>query len=327
MPAVPPILSFEDAITASSARKKVVLLGNGFSIAQSGGQFSYSNLLERCGLARDEPVRNVFNVLSTVDFEEVIHALEHAAKIEAAYGDAGKSQKFQVDATLVRAALIHAIRAVHPNIQFDVPEAQRNACAAFLSRFELIFTLNYDLLLYWTILHAARQHTDGFAFGDEIDGFRTFNEGAPCSTHYLHGALHLFCNDELETQKRIVTNYTIIDDITETIRSHGRLPLFVAEGTTTQKKGRINSVPYLRYCYDKLANIEGSLFVYGHSAQPNDHHIYDAIFNSSIDKVFFCVHRPERKWGGLRERLAPFAERNPNIEIVYVDAGTVSLWR
>ena len=43
------------------------------------------------------------------------------------------------------------------------PKVQRDACAVFLKHFGTIFTLNYDLLLYWVILHAAaKEFRDGF---------------------------------------------------------------------------------------------------------------------------------------------------------------------
>lgn len=324
---MPDVLSFADAIEASNIGDRAVLIGNGFSIAQAGGQFAYSSLLERCGLEADSPIRNVFRVLETVDFEAVMHALEHAAQIETAYGDNQRSKQFQDDAAAVREALIHAVREVHPGIQFDIPEAQREACAAFLNNFQSIFTLNYDLLLYWVILKAARaNHSDGFGLGEELAGFRTFRPDAYCTTYYLHGALHLFLDSQLEMQKRVVTKATIIDDIESTIRRRGQLPLFVAEGKASQKLARINSVPYLRHCYEALNELEGSLFVFGHSAADNDRHIYDAIFRSPIAKFFFCVHRPDGDWLDLRERLAPYAERRGDVEIIYVNAATANVW-
>jgi hypothetical protein len=78
--------------------------------------------------------------------------------------------------------------------------------------------------------------------GEEVGGFRIFQTAANCITHYLHGALHLFLGDQLETRKRIVTNTTIVEDIALTIRATKRMPLFVAEGSTSQKMARINAV-------------------------------------------------------------------------------------
>jgi hypothetical protein len=320
-------LSFDDAIKASGSSPRTILLGNGFSIAQAGGQFAYESLLEQSGLAENSPIRNVFRVLDTFDFEIVMKALEDAAQVELAYEDKNRSKKFKDDATALREALIHAIRTVHPGIQFDIPKLQRDACAGFLKNFESIFTLSYDLLLYWVILHAAsKEFRDGFGLGEEIDGFRKFDLGGYCNTYYLHGALHLFTDAELDTLKRIVTTNTIIDDIATTIRNRRQLPLFVAEGTVSQKIARIRSVPYLTNCYQELSSINGHLFIFGHAASENDAHVYDAICRSKIEKVFVCVHQPEANLASMRERLARYAERRKKIKWTYVDAATAKVW-
>jgi hypothetical protein len=168
--------------------------------------------------------------------------------------------------------------------------------------------------------------TDGFGLGDEVGGFRTFSEGGRCNTFYLHGALHLFLGEKRETQKRVATTGAIIDNIADTIRARGELPLFVSEGTSIQKMARINSVPYLRFSYDKLKSLQGSLFVYGHSMAENDYHLYNAIFESNIRKLFVCVYRPDETLQNTKERLAQFRERNQQIEVGYVDSASVSVW-
>lgn len=319
-------ITFNQAIEQSNVNRSL-LIGNGFSIAQAGAQFSYASLLDKAGLAPNNPVRNVFTALHTVDFEQVMQALQHAAQIEDAYGEADRATVFRNDATAVREALIHAVREVHPGISFDIPQVQRDRCGTFLRNFNSIFTLNYDLLLYWVILKmGGGVFTDGFGLGSTDGGFRTFSPQAMCNTYYLHGALHLFLGPKRETLKRIVTTGAIIDEIARTIRDRGQLPLFVAEGSSTQKMARINSVPYLRNAYDKLKDLNGSIFVHGHSVAENDFHLYNAIFSSDVDKMFFCVHRPDENLQGIRERLAPFSVRNDEIEVIYVDSATVQIW-
>ncbi len=326
---MPDLVSFEDALKATGKGARSVLLGNGFSIAQAGGQFAYATLLEKSGLADDSPIRNVFNVLKTYDFEKVMKALQDAAQIELAYKDHDRSKKFGQDAGAVREALIHAVREVHPGVQFDIPKVQRDACAVFLKSFDSVFTLNYDLLLYWVILNAggsAFRFYDGFGLGEEVASFRTFTMGAHCNTYYLHGALHLFVNDELETQKRVVTASTIIDDIATTIRQREQLPLFVAEGAAAQKIARIRSVPYLTYCFDALTSITGSLFIFGHGASDNDVHIYDAICRSKIKKAFIFVYDPATNLTSTRERMARYVERRNDIEWSYLDSKSAKVW-
>jgi hypothetical protein len=321
------LLSFDAAIESTGVSCCTLLLGNGFSIAQGGRQFAYRSLLEKSGLPEGSAIRNVFDVLETFDFEKVMKALRDAAQIELAYNDEEKSRTFTNDAAAVREALISAVRAVHPDVHFDIPKPQRDACAKFLKHFHAIFTLNYDLLLYWVILHAAsRDFQDGFGLGGEVNGFRTFSEAAYCNTYYLHGALHLFANDELLTQKRVLENQTIIDDIATTIRQRRQLPLFVAEGTTTEKLARIRSVPYLAHCYKELSQIKRNPFIFGHAASANDAHVYDAICASGLDKVFICIHDPVRNLTAMRESLARYVERAKKIEWLYVDAASANLW-
>jgi uncharacterized protein DUF4917 len=325
-----PVLSFAEALKETAPKTgqlRHLLVGNGFSMAQGGARFDYPTLLERSGLPDNGEIRNVFRQLRTVDFEEVMRALEHAAVIEAAYGECARSDRFNRDAGVVRDALIQAVREVHPGLQFDIPEDQRTACATFLRNFDQIFTLNYDLLLYWVIIHGARaHHRDGFGLGETIDGFRTFSLSANCTVFFVHGALHLFLDDQNGTRKRVVTNATIVNDITETIRRSRRLPLFVAEGTDAQKMRKINSVPYLRHAYEQLINCNGSLFIFGHSASENDSHIYAAVTRSRITTIYYCVFRPQDALSEVQARLARRLASNPRIQVKYVDSGTVTVW-
>jgi hypothetical protein len=112
---------------------------------------------------------------------------------------------------MLKEILVQTIAGNHPHIPSDIPEDKFWACRRFLSHFlsgekaGCIFTLNYDLLLYWTLMH------DDLPFGDPIDlaksdGFGN-DEDKPdadyvvwqgetnahsASVMFLHGALHLF---------------------------------------------------------------------------------------------------------------------------------------
>lgn len=321
-------ISFESALKAAGNDSKSVLLGNGFSIAQGGNSFNYSSLLEKSGLSDNHPIRNVFKVLDTFDFEEVMAALNHASKILDAYGDKQKSDEFAAHASELRDALIRAVHEVHPGVQFDIPAAQIDCCANFLEHFEAIYTTNYDLLLYWVIVNKLKQKfADGFGLGEPHDGFKTFDPAGYCATYYLHGALHLFLSERRDTLKRLLENTKIIDDIAETIKNRRQLPLFVAEGMSSQKMAKINSVPYLKYCYDELSGLSGALFVFGLSANQRDRHIFDAIFQSKIRKLFFFIHQPQSGFAVVRENLAAYSAHNRKVAITYVDTTTAKVWK
>jgi Domain of unknown function (DUF4917) len=106
-----------------------------------------------------------------------------------------------------------------------------------------------------------------------------------------------------------------------------RLPLYVAEGTSPRKLAHIYSVPYLRHCYERLRDSSGSFFVYGHSAGTNDAHIYDALFSSKIEQLFFCIHRPTAKLEDIDGELARYKKRNSSeVDYTFVDSETAHVW-
>jgi hypothetical protein len=288
MASMPQILSFDDAMKQADGQEIALLIGNGFSIQH----FSYKTLLEKADLKDDDPIRALFAAVDTVDFERVIKALEDAAIVAEAYGEEKQSTTFVADADRLRQALVNAVRTTHPGHREHIA-ASIPSCIQFLNQFDTVFTLNYDLLLYWMILDKDAAFSDGFGLGEEQNGFRgPFKTDANCNVYNIHGGLHLFSTEIGEIEKRLMGDSGVIDAIAETITNDKRLPIYVAEGTSTGKLNRINSVPYLRHCYDQLATSSGCIFVYGHSADPNDEHIYDAIFNSNVEQLFFCIHQP-----------------------------------
>ena len=320
------LISYADAIKKTQQKDKSLLLGNGFSIAQNPN-FGYKNLLEKSNLAPKSPIRKIFQEFKTVDFEIVIHALEHTAKVLEAYAASKSSKKFEGEAEKVRNALIDAVQNVHPAIQTDISPAEKNSCATFLSKFKKVFTVNYDLLAYWVNLNAdPHPHDDGFGLRKTSNHFRTFDAGASCSIYNLHGGLHLFNGAKRSTLKKVASGKLIVDAIKESI-SEGKIPLIVAEGTSSQKVTKINSVPYLRHCHEQLYNQAAPLFIFGHSADVKDDHIYEAIFEGKTPEIYFCVHEPKNNLKEIRKRLAKFKEIAPSKKLNFIDSAEVSVWK
>ena len=279
------IISFNEAISETNDQDRSLLIGNGFSAQH----FSYQNLLEKTDIDPSEPIYKLFKETGGYDFEAVIHALSEASKVARIYGHSDNSDAFTKDANRVREQLVHAIREIHPeHKQNIVPHI--SSAMLFLSNFIQFFSLNYDLLLYWIQLEKGH-FSDGFGLGEERGGIRgPFKSEAYCNTFYIHGCLHLFLDQEKMLYKAVKSQNGTIDSISNRIVEKKQLPLYVAEGTSVAKISKINSVPYLRYCLDKLHSINGYIFIYGHSAKDNDTHIYDAIFRSNASGVFFSVY-------------------------------------
>jgi len=322
-------IDFDDAIAEAKAKIKQrrqnisLLLGNGFSAKY----FSYASLLDSAVFKRDDPLRELFDHLATVDFERVVKALQDAAQVELAYGKRIHARELNRDARRLRRILVNAIRNTHPSHRADI-EDEIPSCVKFLNHFNDVFTLNYDLLLYWVSLDAKARLADGFGLGRRRNGFiGPFSPGAHCDIYNLHGGLHLF-RDGIDVRKRVHQGDGVIDAIAHTILHDNRLPLYVAEGDSAAKLERIKSSPYLSHCYDKLSDSAGALFVYGHSAHTNDAHIYSAIFHSGIKHLYFCVHKPTpaklRKFAG---ELARYRERaDSEIKWTFVDSASAYVW-
>jgi hypothetical protein len=122
-------------------------------------------------------------------------------------------------------------------------------------------------------------------------------------------------------EKRIAGPTGVIDAIAQTITTDKRFPIYVAEGTSPAKLARIKSNDYLSHCYEKVGASVGSFFVFGHSADPNDAHIYQALFRSKIKHLYFCIYQPtDDKIETISGELARYKERMGS-EIGYIDQG------
>lgn len=287
---MPELIHFREALRRSTGQQRALLLGNGFS----ANYFNYRSLLDMSELVEDSSVWNVFSALGTADFEAVIRALEGAVLVEQAYKNNIHADQLISDAQEVRKALVKAINVTHPAHRLDIG-SKYTYSAAFLDHFSMVFSLNYDLLLYWVALENGRL-TDGFGYGRTVGSFRgPFNSLSPCNLYNLHGGLHLFETIGGELEKAVDTGSGVIATITSAIERERRLPLYVAEGTSSQKMHKINSSAYLRFCYDILSWNSEVIFVYGHSADDNDAHIYRAIFNDTgkREHLYFGIYKQD----------------------------------
>lgn len=320
---MPEIIKFEDAIAATEDMDRTLLLGNGFSAKY----FAYGTLLTASGIEDGTPLRNVFTALDTVDFERVVNALENAATVERAYGHDERANELTNHAQQVREALVKAVNETHPGHRKDLEELYESS-ASFIAHFGSVFSLNYDLLLYWVNLE-KQTLGDGFGLGTQVGNFRgPFKDHAHCSLFNLHGGLHLFLDEGGELEKALDSGNGVIATITQAITGQKRMPVYVAEGTSKQKMGKINSVAYLRRCYDQLRGNEAPVFVYGHSADENDAHVYRAIFESKAPHVYFGVFEPdEEKLKVFDGQLAKYqALWSKKTGYTFYDSGSAKVW-
>jgi len=200
---VPDVLSFGAALQgAQQLRHRHLLLGNGFSIACRADVFQYGRLFERAEFHRLSPgARRAFETFRTQDFERIIKALRDTRAVLTGYESADDSlmNLIRSDADGLREVLVQTIAASHPARPSDISDPEYESCRRFLAPFERIYTLNYDLLMYWAQMHEPSevplQHDDGFRKPeDDVDApYVTWDSsgGREQTTFYLHGGLHV----------------------------------------------------------------------------------------------------------------------------------------
>ena len=209
------VIYFDDAIADSEQfSKRHLLLGNGFSIACRPDIFHYGSLFSKADFSGNANLIRVFEALDTQDFEIAIRNLEAGAKLLPIYASshAAAADQMLADAAALKEILLNTIAHNHPNVPGDIPDTKFWACRRFLSHFLSTppndgqdYTLNYDLLLYWTLMHEDMPFgdrielvtSDGFGNDeDEPDADYVVWQGETAShsakVHFLHGAPCIF---------------------------------------------------------------------------------------------------------------------------------------
>ena len=351
------LLTFEQAIADSEQfSKRHLLLGNGFSIACRADIFHYGSLYDQADFSDAPELQAVFAALGTKDFEAVIRTLESAATILPAYvADGGAAPaKMLEHAALLKEILVQTIAGNHPHIPSDIPSAKFWACRRFLSHFlsgekaGCVFTLNYDLLLYWTLMH------DDLPFGNPIelaksDGFGNDEEEPDAeyvvwqgetnahgaSVMFLHGALHLFDSGrDLLKYTWVRKGVPLIDQARAALATN-KFPLFVAEGTSTQKKAKIRHNAYLYQGLKQLTSnvIQGKhcWFIFGHSLAANDDHVLTRIGRGRFKKLYVGLYGdPLEAWNkeimGRAKWLSSLRHEKWPLEVTFYQAETAKVW-
>lgn len=243
------LLTFDEAIAdASQYTKRHVLLGNGFSMACRPDSFTYGTLLEEArfeGASGD--LRTVFRLLGTADFERVIELLRLAAVLCNAYGtsDAELCARLQTDAAVVQEALARVLAARHPDGPYEITETEYQAARTFLAYFERIYSINYDMLLYWTVMQDLEPDVvrdDGFGNPDEEEAnyvvWQPYVTFTSQRLFYLHGSLHLYDSGaELAKITWSRTQIPLVEQIRDAL-NNGRYPLIVTEGQAARRSPR-----------------------------------------------------------------------------------------
>lgn len=364
------MIDYNQALAETGDVKRHLLLGNGFSIALFPNIFTYRSLLDRVDF-RDAPhLRLIFDELNTVDFERVIRCLMESSRLLRAYDvDEDVRSALVQDADWLKERLVQAIASGHPSRPSEISEGQYLSCRRFLANFigqsrvqardlrGQLYTLNYDLLVYWTLLHdAVLQNTGEGLFDFEYvqteplrhdDGFRAPPDDPLAEyvswdgeaaheqcVHFMHGALHLFdAGFRLDKLCWERTGRPLVDQVRQAL-DEGRFPLFVAEGDTAEKLAKVRHHGYLHRSLRSFRQICQSrsdvVFVFGHSLDDNDAHVLRHIGSGKLPRVYVgyfgdpLAEANERLFAAA-DRWARTRERYP-LEVNVFSVDEVNPW-
>jgi hypothetical protein len=340
---MPEIITFQQAIEQSPDRKKrKVLLGNGFSRACKDDIFSYEALYKQADFGNLSPgAREAFSALGTTDFETVIKALRQTALLARVY----VPDKPELMATLIQDArglrdvLADTIARNHPDRPQDIAPERYEACRAFLDNFQCIYTLNYDLLLYWALMQDELppmeffELEDGFRKPEEPDAdYVAWDSGSSHTQtiHYMHGALHIFdAGFELQKYTWCNTQIALIDQIRAALNRND-FPLFVAEDTYKAKLERIMHSAYLGRSKSSFEKIGNDLFLFGFAFGESDEHILQLMGDNKVKQMFVSLYGDPNSDGNRRiiQRAESVKARRHhyNLDVKFFKAETAQVW-
>ena len=266
--------------------RRGILIGNGASRA-IWDRFQYSTLFSiACDPTRSPHLegydQKVFDQLGTVNFEAVLSAIVMAGKVWKVFQKPDSDIKdLRESYSRIKDCLISAVKSVHaPYDRFD--GGRKRAVADAIRKFGYVYSTNYDLLTYWSMMDRPEEFKDFFWDRDEENGRNWFDLGDTdewddnkTKVFYLHGGLHL--------RKELQGTFKIIGGEAGSLLSQfdirgEAIPLFISEGTSQDKLSAIVRNGYLSFAYEKFAKHRGSLVVFGHAmSEQYDKHLIEAM--------------------------------------------------
>lgn len=333
-------MSYDD-VRKELAKEKTVhlLLGNGFSIA-CDSVFKYPSLYKeamKSGLGKR--IQALFKKLGTNNFEGVMRLLNDTDWVAKEYGLIKDfPSEMLKDKEILKKALIAAVATTHLDDVGDVDDVRKSNALNFIGDYHNVFTTNYDLLLYWVVMHAGKPtFQDGFRNDPDDPTSLVFSArpGGSKAIYYIHGGLHLFHEDgELKKHSWAKTGTKLTQWVRDGLKKD-QYPLFVAEGDAEKKLEQIQRSGYLWYCLEKLGRVKGSLVIVGHSLGDADAHIVERIVgNRDFKQIYIGLHGdPEgpnalaiQKAGAEMKERRKKLHKDAPLDIQYFDSNTAKIW-
>lgn len=299
------------------------MIGNGASRAV-WDRFKYPSLYETAKSTElDHPLlsedQHIFEELDTTNFEQVLDALATSEMVCDALG---------LDATLIREryasiqrALFEAVSMVHPYWRDEDTHKYRAIRSALLN-YDFVFSVNYDLVVYWSIMTEEGSGFKDYFFAEEFDLADTeIWPGQVTKVLYLHGGVHLAKARSGATIKRRANMDMNLLASLETMSYEELVPLFITEGRSRDKLNSIHRSDYLSFAYQQFAQHSGPLIIFGNSLdEVSDQHLVNAMYRWGDRRIGVSVYPAAPQdiiayKAGLHKRL-------PEAELFFFDSTT-----
>lgn len=235
--------------------------------------------------------------------------------------------------------MFNQIRKCHPKGVCEVNDQKAICCGNFIKSFlsnensGLVFTTNYDLILYWVIAKYNNSNTE-----DPIpynDGFETRRgnkwywekeTSEDQNLFFLHGAFNILQQERDKSVYKPMHDQLCYQPIEDRFQN-GLKPVFVSKRIGREKKKQINCSSYLQFCIEKLRDLSGSLVVIGLRLESNDSHIVEAIkqaMESNKLALYYGIYGGDDvSKKGEEKRIRKAFGTN---DIVFFDSGTAPMW-
>jgi hypothetical protein len=288
--------TFEEVVKSLRQKKRTkhLLFGNGFSMAYDPKIFSYNALSTFIDDSKNDLLIKLFSIINTKNFELIMQQLDNFAQIAKVFSkDPDLVQKIEEASSTLKNSLIEAVKELHPEHVFIIPEEKSQCCHIYLNDFlsneGKVFSTNYDLLPYWVLMrNDSKIAIDGF--GRELENPEEVFKGEDAeyselrwgkhkdkqNVYYLHGALPIFDTGIDIVKEEYDSHHYILQKIHDRMENK-EYPIFVTAGSAKEKLNHIMHNKYLSFCYDELCKIEGSLVTFGFNFGEYDSHIIEAI--------------------------------------------------